>query len=269
MSNGNGGGFDIGSFLGGLGDVLSALVNQIIAAIIFLVNLLAQVFIFLYTLLVAVFQFLLKALTSIWHAFKDVGHFFMDNVIKPIVNFLDRAFRWLHDTIAPVLKWLKRLRQWYDDYFRRYVRPVLQVISRIRQMLVLLKIFHIKWASKLDNLLAKVQARIIHNFEVMRQRINQIITWIDIFTDPRGILRAGPLAASIGLSVGTIVATLTGRPLSFYEPTGGHHVTAPASTGSITQAKSDLSAAASGGSGFYADYKADGSAFVQGLIANG
>lgn len=262
-------GFDIFDFFGGLTDIISGFIAAIEAQIVFLAQLIYAVFVYLFNLLLAIAKFLLKELTTVYHFFLKIKDLLLDKVIRPIIKAFTDLQQWLRDTLGPVLKYLNKMRAWYDQYFNKYVKPFLNVISHIRQVLTLLKLLHVKWAGKLDGLLGKVQSRVFGNFEKLRQRLNQVISWLDLIIDPRGIIRAGPLANSIGLSIGTIVQTVTGRPLSYYQTHDTKSVTNPALTPSATQNATDMAAAANGASNFYSDQTTDARTFYTNLTTQG
>ncbi len=191
------GGFDLSGFFEGLGQVLASVYNFIVQAIIFLVNLIIQVFVFLFNLLVLIFKFFFEG-------FKLVGKFFhaiYDVVIKRgllhIFDWLAKLRAKLEQWLGPVLKWLRRIRAWYQEFFKRWVLPVINAIQHIRQFLAILKLFHIKWAAALDHELALIQDKITKNFLRVVQEINKIISWVSLIIDVDGLLRRIPLLNSI------------------------------------------------------------------------
>lgn len=77
------------------------------------------------------------------------------------------------------------------------LRRIINLIQRIRQVLVVFKLFHLKWATKLDNWLSHIEGNLIrHELEILA-KTNEIIGWINFIADPTRLLRISPLAQSL------------------------------------------------------------------------
>src|SRR5437879_3328057 len=71
------------------------------------------------------------------------------------------------------------------------------MILHIRQVLRLFRFLGFKWAAKLDAILAKVQADILKAYELIRQNLNQVISWLQLIIDPTFFLRRIPLFGAL------------------------------------------------------------------------
>jgi hypothetical protein len=259
--------FDFFGFLDSLRGLLIAIYNALITAIIYLINLLVAVFVFLYNLLILL-------LNATVRAFQHVGHFFtslldriLRHVLVPLLHLYQRLSAWLNKVLTPVIKILRRIRAWYDKFFKVYVKPVLDAINHIRKVLAVFKIFHIKWAAKLDADLADIEHRIIRDFELVRRQINKVLSWIELIMDPEGLLLRLPLARSIVRALDDILQLTTGHVLSYYlsSPTGigggGPAVYGPA------QAAKDVRDAGAGVENYLTEAQSNAVEFIGDLMA--
>src|SRR5216684_3583853 len=182
MPNGDGGsGFDFGGLFSGLLAGLIAIIDAIIAFLNALVQVLVQILNFLFGAIVDTFTFSFKSLGEIFKGWRNI----MDQIFKV----------W----IAGALKHLKDL---YDKLAQRAkleaMRKMLNLIQRVRRILVVFKLLHIGLAKKLDNFLARLEGRISTGVLKHLAKTNEIIRWVNLVADPRGLLHPGGQLASVG-----------------------------------------------------------------------
>jgi len=144
------------------------------------------------------------ALSALWGILKGIisgiaaflQHLWNDvikNVLRKILALYAKLRSLLAPIFAKVLAWLQRARQILDYIFRRFIRPYLQMIQRVRQFLQIFRLLGFKWAARLDARLAAIEAKIISVFLTVRQPLNQIISFVGLIADPLGILRRNPV----------------------------------------------------------------------------
>lgn len=210
-------GFDFG----GLTDYLSGLLADLISYLLAIVQ-------FIWSVLVAVANYIWSALNWLGHffytLFEDVKKAFKwiwKEVIKggltKLVTLIQKIRTWLSTTLKPLVDFIKKVRKWYDDFFNRWIKPVLKMIQTMRKVLTIFRLLGFKWAIRLDADLAMVEQRIVKYYSVLRGYINQAITWIDLIIDPSGILRRNPLFAALIASqneLRNMVLTAPTRPLT-------------------------------------------------------
>jgi hypothetical protein len=148
------------------------------------------------------------ALSFIWGWLKAIGlgiFLFLNNlweqVIKGVLRKIIKFLTDLRTTLGPIFQkvigWLMKLRGWMDYIFRRFIRPYLQMIQRVRQFLQIFRLLGFKWAARLDARLAALEAKIISVFLTVRQPLNQIISFVGLIADPLGILRRNPVIGAL------------------------------------------------------------------------
>jgi hypothetical protein len=198
MPNGDGGGFDFGGLFGGLLGGLVGLINAIISFLNALVQVLVQILNFLFAGEQGIFSFSDTGLTKIWTGLKNI----LDQVFKVWVT---RNLQHLWDLYQKLPAWVRKLKQWLDRLRRiqqlqlmQALRKYLNLIQRIRRILVVFKLLHIGIAKKLDAWLAGLEGRLTTRVFALFRKQNEIIRWINLVADPRGLLHPGGQLAGLG-----------------------------------------------------------------------
>src|SRR5713101_735745 len=199
---GGGGGFDIGSLLGGLLGFLQAVVQAIINFLVALVQALVSVFNFIFKVLTGQVQFSLASLVETSKGY----HTLFDEILgSTVFGFFSKVW----SIIGKIRQWVGKLKRFLDQLRRiqqahqlQAMRRMINLIQRIRRILVIFRVFHLKFATKLDNWLAGIEGLLIRReFEIAR-KTNEIIGWLNVILDPRALLRGPTLVNSLGGLVG-------------------------------------------------------------------
>ncbi len=184
-------------FFGSLGDLLNSAIAAVQAAIIAVLNFILAVLSFLYQVIVAILQFLEKAFRILIRGFKhvisDIVHGRFLHLYQDYLRLKAKIKAWFEKH----LPWLLELRRRFDLWYRTTIIPILNTIQRIRAVLNVLKIFHIKFAAKLDALLGQLEAKIIRNTLALRGKLNQVVSILDLILDPGLLFRQNVLLASV------------------------------------------------------------------------
>lgn len=117
-----------------------------------------------------------------------------------LVNFLDDLWQLLKKLATTILKLLKEVlpaivkaiqlaRAALANIYQNYIRPILVYLQYIRRYLGILRLFHIKWATQLDNFLVNLQGRIIAPFLWVLGTINGIANWVNLILTANLILQ--------------------------------------------------------------------------------
>src|SRR5713101_269122 len=144
MPNGDGGGFDFGSIAGFLLGELGAFIDAILKFLVVLVAALGRVFNLIFAQQQFLFTLTTTADASVWKILKSI----VEDVFK-----------------GHVILALKHL------------RDVINMIQRIRKILVVFRILHLKFATKLDNWLAGIEGKLTQREVENRRKINEIINY--------------------------------------------------------------------------------------------
>lgn len=197
MPNGDGGGFDLGSlidfFLGSIVDAINAIIGFLQA----LLSVLVQALNFLFQGEQNLFGFSFKSLSEVWQGISKE----LDRLWRQVILI---ALKRLWSLYQKLRTWADRLRRWLDRFHRlqrqyqiQALRRIINLIQRARQILVIFRILHFKFAAKLDAWLTHVESLITSHVYRLEAKTNEIITWIDLWFDPKGLMRVLTLAQSL------------------------------------------------------------------------
>lgn len=198
MPNGDsGGGFDLGSlidfFLGSIADAINAILGFLQA----LLSVLVQALNFLFQGEQDIFGFSFKSLSEVWQGISKE----LDRLWRSVILV---ALKRLWDLYQKIRVWAEKLKRWLDRFHqlqRQYqiqaLRRIINLIQRARQILVIFRILHFKFAAKLDLWLQKIEGTITSHVFNLEKKTNEIITWIDLIFDPQALMRQLTLAQSL------------------------------------------------------------------------
>lgn len=191
-------------FLSGIGDIFGEIASLVSSLFALLWNALVAVFNYLFGLQVAVIQYSFLSFGKIADFFKKLWQDYVSIAIAKIFLEIKKLYDWLHHILDPLLRWLQKIRKWYDTHVLPGMLKQLALIQRIRQYLVILRIFHVKWAQTLDNYLAEIQGRITASIALVRGALNQIISWIGLITDQTNVIRRSVLGSWLLSNLGAL-----------------------------------------------------------------
>ncbi len=184
---GGGSGFD---YLLGLIFTVYGILQRTIGFVWFWVRYLVQA-------LILLFRRLSKFLLHIWQQY-------VKRAIQWLAVHVQKLRAWLKRTIGPIIQRLEKIKKWYDTHILKQQLRMLQMLQSIRRVLGILRIFHVKWATKLDNSLADIQNRIEQSISIVRGTLNQIINTLAIAFDPTMVITRNLLGASLLSHLGAV-----------------------------------------------------------------
>ena len=127
----------------------------------FLEEVIKYIYDVLLTVLTALVEFLITLvkllLSFLRNEFDDLIHGRFLQMWNDFVKFINA----LNKLLAPFIQYYRRMQQLWHSLFFKYLGPVLQLLTSIRRVLALLRIFHIGWATKLDSYLAGIESKIL------------------------------------------------------------------------------------------------------------
>jgi hypothetical protein len=141
-------------------------------------------------------------LSAIGSFFKHVYEWIVRHIIAQIIAKLTVVWNILNGILYPVVKFLRRLRAWYFKHIFPIQHAILEVISRVRVVLALLRLLGVKWAAKLDADLKKIAGYVTLSIQDVVATLNTIQSYLSLMLDPTMVLRkdffAGTLFSSLG-----------------------------------------------------------------------
>lgn len=205
-------------FLGGLLGVLSAIGAELAQIFVALLNVIVSVFQFVWSTLVNVFNFLYKIGTTVVKFFHHVWDLFFKGIWPRVLSVLRKVHDFLEAKLGPIISFLKKYRALLDRNFRLYIKPILNFLQRIRQVLAVLKLLHIQFAKVLDQKIAQLEGILTKNFLQLRGVITSILNAVNAVVDFPLLLRKPVLVLSIRRVFLSLVRVLTGFPSGFFLP---------------------------------------------------
>jgi hypothetical protein len=208
-------------FLGGIGELfggVGALLAGVWNALVYLFSLIVQVFNGLYSLLVSVLQFLYGILGKVGALFRRIWDGFFKGLLTRLANAIIRVHQWLETHLAPIIKFLRKVRAYIDRIYNIYVRPILNTIQHIRQVLLVLRALHVKFAEELDRRLLDIEGKIARGFLTVRGALNATISWLNAATDPPRLARLVIVGVMGRRTVAAMVRIYTGLPIGYFLP---------------------------------------------------
>lgn len=149
-------------------------------------------------------------------------------------GFLDGLKKWLHDNLwhwlkdilwghikaifERIRKWILNLRNWIkvhvaalqqiqrnlDRARSKYFRAIIDVVQRIRKILVPFRLLHLRFARELDARLAGFEGDLGRKWANLVRHQNAIVGVLDLIIDPRGLLRPGSVLGSLGAMIAAV-----------------------------------------------------------------
>lgn len=121
--------------------------------------------------------------------------------LKATLRALDKAYHWLKNTLdnifSPILDFLERVRVYIRDFYRKYVRPVLEAIEITRRVFQLLGYFGLDWAKAIDKKLQQLEDIITYPFDWVVAKLNETISWVNRIATLDGLLQRVTLLRSL------------------------------------------------------------------------
>jgi len=165
----------------------------------------------------------------------------------------------LHNLFAPLIAWLRKLQAIQRQYQLQTMRRIVNLIQRARQILVVFRLLHLKFAQKLDNWLAGIEGKIITRELDIAKKTNEILGWVDFVTDPSAHCWHGCVRP-----IGTLLRALAGAGargrLGQGVPQLARHRGGTTAGIPWHQYAGDIRVQAATGTGHYADVHASASA---------
>lgn len=215
MPNGDsGGGFDLGSLLDLLLSSIADIINAILQFLRALVGALIGALNFLYAGEQDIFGFSFQSLGEVWQGFKKL----MDTIFKQVVlaslKKLYHLYQKLNQWATKLKAWLDKLHALMKKYEMMYFRKTIQIIQRARKILTIFRFFHLKFAQKLDNWLARIEGKITQYLVLVAGKTNEIISWVNFIVDPLGHLKTLPFLAGLIAALDVSWAGIFGTPFT-------------------------------------------------------
>jgi hypothetical protein len=155
-----------------------------------------------------------------WQALKIV----YADVLKPAVQWFDAhlktLYAWLRKALKPLFDFLNRVRGELLALYKKYVRPVLDVIDYTRAGLRILGDLGIDWARALDRRLAEFESVISENFRRILSYVNEAIDVLNAIVTVDRLFQRLPFLRTLQRDTRFVLRVMVNardRPLTDFE----------------------------------------------------
>lgn len=158
-----------------------------------------------------------------------------------IWGFIKNLFRHILDWIAKLRNWIRvhiaawrEIQRQLDQQRAMYFRKVIDIVQRIRKVLLPFRLLHLKFAQALDARLVGIESDLGVAWAKLARHDAQVLGVLNDIIDPRQLMRPGHMLGSVGLMVSAIhgaIGALDVRALLCLNPsTAASPLVAPWST---------------------------------------
>jgi hypothetical protein len=129
------------------------------------------------------------------------------NLFKPILKLLGKILEKLVDIyfkhLKPIIDAIQKIRARVLKIYERYLRPVLLAFQKVHQILTVLRLFHLKFAAKLDAELTNLEAKLFRPLYQMLGYLNQIANMLNLVFDAALVLRRAVILNALDQTKGS------------------------------------------------------------------
>jgi len=160
------------------------------------------------------------ASVAVWNAdvaqtqggiFSELWGWLKNSLWPTLWGWITDLRRWLYHFFKPLIDVLNQMKKAQDAYYKQVLKPVLVMLQKIRSILVIFRVFGLKWAVSLDQYLAGREALISKAFLQTRQELNTLADWIDWTINLGGLLNEGMFIWSAIQSISQLAGALWGQ----------------------------------------------------------
>lgn len=115
------------------------------------------------------------------------------SLVRPLINLLGKILEKLADIyfkyLRPIINAIQKIRARILKIYDHYLRPVLLIFQKVHQVLTILKLFHLKFAAKLDAELMKLEAKLTLPMYQLLHYLNMVGNMLNLVFDATLVMR--------------------------------------------------------------------------------
>jgi hypothetical protein len=143
-----------------------------------------------------------------------IAQTWLGQILKSMWATLKQIFAALQKEITSIVKLLQQYEKLVRYYEQKILGPIINLLQALRKTLVIFRLFHLKFATQLDNYLSGIEGRLTNIFLWYQKELNYIIDALDFIVDPFGLISEALFVQSAARSIGAIWAGVMGYPQS-------------------------------------------------------
>ena len=118
---------------------------------------------------------------------KSVWHWLFNNLFSFLSQWFRNIWQWVSKYARLVIQIIKQQIKAINQVYNNVVRPFMNLLQRIRGILLIFRLFHIKLAQELDQYIADLEGRINGAFLAAEGDIGRLLQWMEWVVDPSGL----------------------------------------------------------------------------------
>lgn len=125
------------------------------------------------------------------------------NALVKAVQELEQAIKDLYqDILKPIAQTLQNIRDRILELWKKFIAPMLVFLQDIRRILVILELFHVKFAAKLDSAIQDLERRITAPLFYLLGYVNAVSNWINLIVAANYLLQKPMFLNSLNAYLG-------------------------------------------------------------------
>jgi hypothetical protein len=198
--------------------IISQIADYLVSIIEYVGNLLIAIAQYIWDGLVFVANFFWGVVTKVSAFFHNLWDGFFKNILGKVFTLFRKVQAFLEAKLRPIINAIKTIRAYWDKIFKIYVKPILDMMQHVRQVLGVFRALGFKWAAALDKRIAGIEGAISSIYSQVRGVLNGVLDVLNQLTDPWRLIRRPMLLLSIRRLAHASVRLFTGLPPGYYFP---------------------------------------------------
>ena len=162
--------------------------------------------------LAQVWAWLERIFAALWAWIQAAVHWILSTALPAIETFLQKIIGKVQAFLAPLIKLIKAQIQQMQAVYNQLVKPLMNFLQRLRAILVIFRLFHLKFAQVLDQYIVDLETRINSAFLSVESDLGRMEQWLEFFSNPMGVFNPFPFLSAAMLSITQLYAVLANLP---------------------------------------------------------
>jgi len=201
---------------------------------------------YVWNVLMWLWGILQRILSALWAFIQQAVAWLLQTALPAIEQFIQKILSKIKAFLTPIINYIKAQIQFIQQIYNTVIKPLMNFLQRIRAILTIFRLLHIKWATVLDQYIQDLENRINQAFLNVEGDLGRIEQWLQFFADPAGMFNPFPFLSAAILSVTQLYAVLASLPSIALGAIQQQQQAAAAASGQLGSVQSSMTARSSG-----------------------
>ena len=258
--------FDPGSLLSFIGEVAADLDTKLYQIDVSVGNAAWGGVSSVWAALESVWGWLAGIVHALWNWIQNAVHWLIHTALPAVEAFLNKIMAKVKAFLQPLINYIKLEMAWVQQVYNTLVKPLMVFLQRIRAVLLIFRLMHLKFAIALDQYIADLENRINSAFLSLESDLGRTAQWLNWIVDPTGVFQPVPYVLAAITSLSQLYTLLKNLPSVAIGAGEAQKQAASASSGTLSAVRADMQSRAGG---LTATDLADHTAIVAGYQQDG